>query len=220
VSAKYVHIHLEGDPAHHYQTSPSPRLHSALLLLLLTSLLTTFPLLPLILPRLASANSALLLPLLISVTLLLSLSTAYLQSAVFALASSWGSSQVLAVMSGQGGIAVLVSGVQIILAIILALKPADAEGSQSMLAGVGIWGLTALGAFGCILAHRRLIRHPNYSVTIAPILARLERSGVEVDNKRDVGKGVSKRVFRKNWKLETAVALVFVVTLVSDSPPC
>jgi len=201
------------------QTSPSPRLHSALLLLFITSIVLAFPLLPFILPRLSSTNSTFLLPLLLIVTLLLSLSTANLQSAVIALASLWGSPQVLAVMSGQGGIAVLVSGTQVTLAIISALNATGINegvenGSQSTLAGVGLWSLAAIGALGCMLAHRYLMLHPDYSLVLAPAYARRDHMVDDSDASKEFEMSVTRRVLRQNWMLESAVAWVFIVTLV------
>lgn len=198
------------------KTSPSIRLHASLLLLLALCLLQTF-LLPLLLPHLAPT---VLLTLLILLTLLLSLATAYLQASVFALASLWGSPQVLAVMSGQGGIAVLVSVTQVILAVISALNTTgtdgDMEGGQSTLAGVGLWALGAMGAFAFMIAHRRLVIHQDYAIILAPIFARQEHADVAGGDSKDNGLGtMTRRIFRKNWMLEFAVAWVFVVTLVS-----
>ena len=203
------------------QISPSIRLHSSLLLLLALCLLQTF-LLPLLLPHLAPT---LLLPLLLLLTLFLSLSTAYLQASVFALAALWGSPQVLAVMSGQGGIAVLVSVTQVILAVISALPSTGSddgriEGEQSTLAGVGLWALGALGAIAFMIAHRRLVVHQDYSIILAPIFARQQYADLDGGISKDGGMGtMTRRIFRKNWMLEFAVAWVFVVTLVSKYIP-
>ena len=204
------------------QTPPSKRLHLALMILLGSSILLTCPVLP-VLPRL-SPSSALTLPLLIAITLLLAISTAYLQSAVFALASLWGSKEILAVMSGQGGIAVLVSLVQLILAIISAVggggSQADGQGSQSVVAAEGLWALASVSTVGCMMAHRHLRRHPDYAMAIAPVLARRERQGQgQQDGRKARGDGgMSMAVFRKNLPLEAAVAWVFVVTLVRPLP--
>ena len=126
-------------------------------------------------------------------------------------------------MSGQGGIAVLVSLAQVILAIISALHPSGVDGDvddggQSTLAGVGLWALGALGAFGCMIAHRRLMTNPNYSIIVGPVLARADQGrGMEGEDRMPAQKGLSRSVFRKNRMLEAAVAWVFVVTLVSGS---
>ncbi|WVF72400.1 hypothetical protein IAT40_007215 [Kwoniella sp. CBS 6097] len=217
------------------KTSPSKRLHYALLLLLATSLILTFPLLPLILPRL---SPTVLFTTLIGITITLSLSTAYLQSAVFALASLWGSGEMIAVMSGQGGIAVLVSGIQCLLAVISASTPRSDQRSEdgdtssasaSTLAGVGLWALGSAGTVLCVFAHRYLVLHPGYQAVIASVINReAEEGGIGADvgriatttTKRD-GTGSSsltRRVFMKNLSLEMAVAWVFVVTL-SVFPP-
>ena len=153
-------------------------------------------------------------------TLLLSLSTAYLQSAVFALASLWGSPQVLAVMSGQGGIAVLVSLVQVILAVISSLHSTNSDvraehGSQTRLAGVGIWALGAVGTMVCLSAHQYLVRHPDYSSILRPFYARLDTAEETIGRSMNIQSSVTVKVLKKNWQLEFAVAWVFVVTLVS-----
>ncbi|WVQ98536.1 hypothetical protein IAU59_005662 [Kwoniella sp. CBS 9459] len=230
------------------KTSPSKRLHYALLLLLATSLVLTFPLLPLILPRL---SPTFLFPTLIAITITLSLSTAYLQSAVFALASLWGSDEMIAVMSGQGGIAVLVSGVQWLLAILSATTSSEGRrpgnGSEdgsaqsaSTLAGVGLWALGSAGTLLCVFAHRYLVLHPGYQAVIASVLNRETEEGIGADVGRIVsadnssaasgisrdmgtksggtGSNLTKKVFMKNLSLEFAVAWVFVVTL-SVFPP-
>jgi solute carrier family 29 (equilibrative nucleoside transporter), member 1/2/3 len=194
------------------RTSPSPRLHSALLLLLVLSLLLTFPLLPLILPSLS--DSAALLPVILVITILLAMSTAYLQSAVFALAALWSTSGVLGVMSGQGGIAVLVSLAQVLLAVISAFHSSDPvegeRGGESKLAGVGLWGLGAVGAFGCMLAHRYLVRHEDYGRVSRAITSRRTEANGRKERR-------TKRLLKTNWEVNLAVAWVFVVTLVSRS---
>lgn len=101
----------------------------------------------------------------------------------------------LAVMSGQGGIAVLVSGVQVALAFISALSQGgttpEKDGPQAIVSGLGLWALAAAGAVGCLAAHKA-IRVDAIPRESAPAM----------------------KVFRKNWVLELAVAWVFVVTLV------
>ncbi|WWC61367.1 uncharacterized protein I303_103948 [Kwoniella dejecticola CBS 10117] len=195
------------------KTSPSKRIHWSLLLLLLTSLILTFPLLPLILPSL-SPNA--LFPVIIATTVVLSISTAYLQSGVFALSSLWGSEEILAVMSGQGGIAVLVSSVQLLLAIIAAgskhipVEGDNGETKASTLAGVGLWTLGSVGTIACLIAHRFLMRHSQYSI--------ITTSNMNSGDDQEEKKGLTKKVFKKNLLLMIAVAWVFVVTL-SIFPP-
>ena len=158
------------------------------------------------------AHDTITLITLIIMTTLLSISTAYLQSAVFALASLWGSKQVLAVMSGQGGIAVLVSGAQVIMALITTLSSSDKASTQSVPAALGLWAMSSAGAYGCMAAHRYLVRHPDYAFVVAPVLAR--RDQADTHPKGFLNDGISKAVFKKNLKLEAAVAIVFIVTLV------
>jgi len=130
----------------------------------------------------------------------------------------------LAVMSGQGGIAVLVSGVQILLAVLSAVHPPPSGGAsktgdidtgrQSTIAGVGLWALGSIGAFGCLLAHRYLILHPDYHLVLSPLKARGNQEEGDEIVTRTRSDGVTRRVFMKNIELEMAVAWVFVVCLV------
>lgn len=195
------------------QVSPAKRLHSSLLTLLVTALLTTYPALPALFPRL---SSPLLLTALVFISLVLSFSTAYLQSSVFALSSLWGSEQTLGVMSGQGGIAVLVSGIQFVLAFVSAIAKSDTgqgdEGEEaSKLAGVGLWAACSLGVVGCFMASRYLKRHPKYLDVLAPKFATSELNSVEGNKRESV---TTRKLSKKNWELNLAVAWVFVVTLV------
>ena len=199
--------------------SPSPRLHSSLVLLFITSILFTFLVLPLLLPALAPGF--LVIPLLVIFTLLLAVGTSYLQSAVFALAALWGSTEMVGVMSGQGGIAVLVSAVQVILAALSALRTSDDDsesGDQSTAAGVGLWFVCTFCVLGCMLAHRHLMRHPEYTAALAPILHRQEEA-VDHGMISDKGLETTRRVFKKNLKVNVAVAWTFGATLVSHSRP-
>ncbi|WVW83384.1 hypothetical protein I302_105403 [Kwoniella bestiolae CBS 10118] len=194
-------------------TSPSKRIHWSLLLLLITALILTFPLLPLILP---SLSSRLLFPTIIATTVILSISTAYLQSGVFALSALWGSKEILAVMSGQGGIAVLVSLVQLVLAVIATQNKKEEEGSKaSTMAGVGLWAAGSIGMMGCLVAHRFLMDHPEYTSIINSTST---RSSDNEDVQREEKKGLTMKVFKKNSVLMVAVAWVFIVTL-SIFPP-
>jgi equilibrative nucleoside transporter 1/2/3 len=170
------------------------------------SALLTFPLLPLVLPALSSAGSPLLLPLLLLVAVVLSGACSYLQSAVFGLAALWGSQEMLAVMSGQGGIAVLVSGTQLILAAVDAGRTSTPDNAPSALAAEGLWALAAAGVVICVAALKHLTEHPDYAAVLAPLFQREEVTGK---------RGVTRKVFTKNIRIETAVAFVFVVTLVS-----
>jgi equilibrative nucleoside transporter 1/2/3 len=127
-------------------------------------------------------------------------------------------------MSGQGGIAVLVSGVQILLAIVSSSSsstesepdapPAD---RQSTLAGVGLWALASVGSFVCMLSHRYLTRHQDYASVLSPIQHRQELEGDSTSSTKSSWT-VSKRIFKKNLSLNIGVFMVFVVTL-SVFPP-
>ena len=153
---------------------------------------------------------------LLAITLGLGASTGYLQSAVIALASLWGSDEMLSVMSGQGGIAVLVSGIQLVLAVISALSSTHAgQGSDkpSTVVCVSLWGLCALGAAGCLLAMRYLYRHEQY----ASLMSDKATASPALDTSGETGSKTS-RVFWKNIRVEFAVAWVFIVTL-SVFPP-
>ncbi len=167
------------------------------MLLNATLAVTLFPVLPFLLPSL-SGSPNLLLGMLGGITLALGCSTAYLQSATFALASLWGSQEVLAVMSGQGGIAVLVSAAQLILALVAAFGPSApveglpdpsdgaADGTSGVLAGVGLWALAAAGTSGCFYALRELRGHNEFANVMLPHSTRLritrqERTGPDQD---------------------------------------
>lgn len=205
------------------QVTPTNRLRWSLILLITTFGLTTFPLLPLFAP---SIPTSLLLPLLLVVVFFLNVSGSYFQSAALALASLWGSTEILAALSGQGGIAVLISLVQVILAIASALGSTSQQGSDdetaaeapSMIAGVGLWALGTVGAGLCWVAFNFLAAHPAYD-RIATVVKRHEEDGV-------VGSGSGKegnwdrsvKVVGKNKLLYLAVALDFAITLVRPPP--
>lgn len=197
------------------QSSPTTQIRWSLLLLIATFILTTFPLLPLILP---SVSIPYILPLLLLIVFFLNLSTSYFQSAALALASLWGSSEILAALSGQGGVAVLISLVQVILAVVGALGSDEEAGDEapSMLAGVGLWGLGSAGAGLCWLAYRFLVSHPAYERVVG-VSMRTERLGHEGVKKGNWDRTVG--VLDKNKLLYLAVALDFAVTLVSILRP-
>jgi len=202
------------------RSSPMSRLESALLVLFLTMALTTLPVLPFLLPAIANTSQGITLAFLIALTALLSFSTAYLQSAVFALAALWGSNETLGVMSGQGGIAVLVAGTQVALAVLSVVQPnrvdnpAPAEEQPSSLAGVGLWSLSSVAALGCMVAQRYLARHPDLSLVLSSVGSRVTAKG------KKQGAGLTRSVARKNARLNIAVAWVFVITLVSEKSGC
>lgn len=203
------------------QTSPIARIQWSLTLLIFLSFIFSFPIIHFILPPLSS-SPALLLSLLIAISGALSLSTAYLQSGVFALSALWpqsassDSGATLAVMSGQGGIAVLVSATQLVIAAVTALNGSGGgqgeEGKPSARAGIVLWMLASVGALGCRLALKHVMAQPGYLDVMAQVGQRQEEGA------RGEGEKVRTRtVLRKNAKLEVAVAWVFTVTLVSSS---
>jgi equilibrative nucleoside transporter 1/2/3 len=124
----------------------------------------------------------------------------------------WGSTEILAALSGQGGVAVLISLIQVILAIFGALGSDGNTGDEvpSMLAGVGLWGLGSIGAGLCWLAFRFLASHPSYERVVS---AAAGVNGVGDAKKSHWNRTV--RVLKKNKLLYLAVALDFAVTLVS-----
>jgi equilibrative nucleoside transporter 1/2/3 len=108
-------------------------------------------------------------------------------------------------MSGQGGIAVLVSGIQLILAALGTLKGSGQgeEGKPSVMIGILLWILAGLGGIGCRIALRYISGREEYGVMLGK-----RDDGVRAD------KGVTGVILRKNIRLELAVAWVFTVTLV------
>ncbi|GHJ84256.1 hypothetical protein NliqN6_0658 [Naganishia liquefaciens] len=143
--------------------SQNTRLHSSLWLLAAATGLTAFPLLPAIFPILPSAPYFIAL---IALTLIFSYATSYLQSSVLAIAALWGPQEMLAVMSGQGGIAVLISAVQVYIAVMGVYASADAaivkgpsDGSPStaeLASGMGLWMAAIVPIVICIIMTRRL----------------------------------------------------------------
>jgi equilibrative nucleoside transporter 1/2/3 len=198
-----------------------------------------FPLIPFVLPRLSPPG---LLATLILLAAVLAGATSYLQSSVFAIASLWGSREILAVMSGQGGIAVLISLVQVYLAILAAYaskgpqsdEPQDGRTDKAtIISGMGLWLLGTLSLGACIYARRRITRQRHFERTVDvdaaeqyeeidqtdPIAvddeAEVDPLAKSVLSVRDTGERRTMNVFKKNLLLEFSVAWVFVVTLVS-----
>lgn len=124
-------------------------------------------------------------------------------------------------MSGQGGIAVLVSAAQLVLALVASFGPSApveglpdpsdgaADGPSGSLAGVGLWALAAAGTSGCFYALRELRGHNEFANVMMPHSTRAE------DNSAGKDKGLTRTVLRKNKLLEFSAAWVFAVTLVS-----
>jgi len=127
----------------------------------------------------------------------------------------WGPTEILAALSGQGGVAVLISLVQVILAVIGALGGSQPAGDEkpSMLAGVGLWGLGSIAAGLCWLAFRFLTTHPAYERVVGS--GRIDAVGIEGGKNGNWDRSMV--VIRKNRLLYLAVALDFAVTLVSPT---
>lgn len=190
------------------QSSPLPRLNRALTLLTLSSFVFALIVLPLILP-LTSSSPRLTLLIQLAATAVLCSSNAYFQSAVFALAALWGSQETLAVMSGQGGIAVLVAGTQLVIALgTLKHSSSDTDAAPSRIAGTALWLLGSLAMLGCFYCLKVLERKPE----LHAILDQAHLEGPESTSHG--GLRITKRVAKKNWRLNFAVAWVFVVCLV------
>ncbi|CAK9780844.1 hypothetical protein CC85DRAFT_261072 [Cutaneotrichosporon oleaginosum] len=193
------------------RVNPIGRSRWSLILLLVACIVLAYPIIPVVLPALANGGSggrAMFLPLLILMTLVLALTTSFLQSAVIALAALWGSGEMQGVMSGQGGIAVLVSGSQVVLALLS--SKGDEEASTS--AAFGLWFLAAGWVVVCLLALKRLTRNPAIAEVLAPLASRTAAADRVKDGR------MTRTVARKNLRLEFAVAFIFVVTL-SVFPP-
>jgi len=125
----------------------------------------------------------------------------------------WGPTEILAALSGQGGVAVLISLVQVILAVLGAIGGSQPAGDEqpSMLAGVGLWGLGSIAAGLCWLAFRFLTTHPAYERVVGS--GRIDAVGIEGGKKGNWDRSMV--VMRKNKLLYLAVALDFAITLVS-----
>lgn len=115
-------------------------------------------------------------------------------------------------MSGQGGIAVLVSATQLILAAIGALNGSSGGGKPSSSIGELLWVLAGLGAIGCQFALGHLAARPECREVMMQVERRREEG-----SRGEGGKGRTKSILKKNARLELAVAWVFTVTLVSLS---
>jgi len=151
----------------------------------------------------------------------------------------------LAVMSGQGGIAVLISLVQVYLAAVAAYTskepesdtPLDGKADKAtIIAGMGLWLMGTLSLGGCIYAHRRIGRQRSFERAIdVDAAGQYEEIGqtdpiaddeqLEDDpmaksalSVRDTRQRRTMDVFRKNLLLEFSVAWVFVVTLAVFPP--
>ncbi|KAJ9107042.1 hypothetical protein QFC19_002911 [Naganishia cerealis] len=178
---------------------------------------------------------------LISLTLIFSYGTSYLQSAVLAVAALWGPKEMLAVMSGQGGIAVLISTVQVYIATMGVFTSDNnpdpqetSDGSPTtaeLAAGMGLWMAAIVPIAICIMTTRRLFPRDSTSCHLPPKLSfEAERDEGEFydterrfsaeedeDSRRGSTSGFNRSwaVLKRNKLVNFSVFYVFVVTLVS-----
>lgn len=162
----------------------------------------------------------------------------YLQPAVIALASLFGPTAVQAVMSGQGAVGVVVSGVQVLSAtasvwgtsaesVSAYLQDGAAEEKSAFI----FFSLSTVFFLGTIFALRWLTAMPAYKAVMGMFEERQkrlesssrdlgERGGPVSGGRSNLaleGKGQILRVAKANATYEIAVAYVFIVTLVGYS---
>jgi equilibrative nucleoside transporter 1/2/3 len=219
------------------QISQNSRLQASLWLLAGATTLTAFPLLPAVFPILPSTPYFLAL---ISLTLLFSYGTSYLQSAVLAVAALWGPKEMLAVMSGQGGIAVLISAVQVYIAIMGVYSsdskqdpkesPDGSPTTAELAAGMGLWMAAVVPIAICIMTTRRLFPRESATTEHRPKLSfevardegefydteRRFSAEEDEDSRRGSTNGFNRSwaVLKRNKIINFSVAYVFIVTLV------
>lgn len=151
----------------------------------------------------------------------------YLQTAVVAIASLFGSAAMQATMSGQAFVGVVVSGVQLLSAA-ASLRAANAataqnveydEGAAEARAAALFFGISTLFLCATLGTQAWLAKMPAYRAVMKPI-EDAKRAGEDeagpLDFKHEKGRIL--RVARANAEYEVAVAYVFAVTLVSYLP--
>lgn len=99
-------------------------------------------------------------------TIGLSFSTSYLQSSIIAIAALHGPKEMLAVLSGQGGIGVLISGIQLLIAVVATFgsrhsnnpdnEPNAEASAKDLWGGTGLWLLATLPVAVCLVMARFL----------------------------------------------------------------
>ncbi|KAF7331780.1 Nucleoside transporter [Mycena kentingensis (nom. inval.)] len=149
---------------------------------------------------------------------------AYLQTAIIVIASLFGPSAVQALMSGQAGVAVAVSGVQVFTAAastwsrpkeeVLTARGSDEPEESSAFV---FFTLSTVFLVVAAAAQGWLVTMPAYK-TIAASLERQKRSTAGetsglVSTGRSDGKAQIIRVAKANALLEFAVAYIFIITL-------
>ena len=145
----------------------------------------------------------------------------YLQTAVVAVASLFGSATMQAVMAGQAFVGVVVSTVQLLSAATSVRASASAreanleydEGAAEARAAALFFGLSTLFLLATIGAQSWLVRMPEYKAVMRP-LEHTKRNDEAEHSGLPQEKGRILRVAKANIGYEVAVGYVFTVTLV------
>lgn len=148
--------------------------------------------------------------------------TASLQCSVIGIASKWGSREMLAVMSGQGGIAVLISAAQLLLALVGTVSKKRKHAGEmavttaDIVTGACLWLLAAAASVGCLLSSGAVSQPP-----ITAVAAAVEEQEELLDADAEVAKPALEsgnlQILRRNWIVNASVFVVFLVTLVSTT---
>lgn len=159
----------------------------------------------------------------------------YLQASVIAVASLFGPATVQSVMTGQGAVAVVVSGVQVLSAIASvwgaspeAISTYEADGVAEERSAFIFFALSTVFLLMTTAAHGWMITMPAFKAIVAPFerskSAVLASEGRSHERESLVSSGQPSivdaksqvfRVAKANITYEMAVSYVFVVTLVS-----
>lgn len=145
--------------------------------------------------------------------------TASLQCSVIGIASKWGSGEMLAVMSGQGGIAVLISAAQLLLALVgsASKKRKDDVGptvtTADIITGACLWLMAAAASVGCLLASKSVSQPPVKAAAVEEQEELLDTDAEEAI--KPVFESGNLQILKRNWLVNLSVFGVFLVTLVS-----
>ncbi|KAK0467879.1 nucleoside transporter-domain-containing protein [Desarmillaria tabescens] len=163
----------------------------------------------------------------------------YLQTSCIAVASLFGPTAVQPMMSGQAGVAVVVSGVQVLSALASVRGDSEAKVSSIPTGGHGeaeersafvFFGLSTLFLLASAGAQVWLTNMPVYKTVAGSLEARAKTDADEIDGEEAQGlvsrgrqdaseeKGKIFRIAKANMIYEVAVAYVFVVTLAVFPP--
>ncbi|KAL5508572.1 hypothetical protein ACEPAH_6191 [Sanghuangporus vaninii] len=149
----------------------------------------------------------------------------YLQTAVVAVASLFGSATMQAVMAGQAFVGVVVSAVQLLSAIASVRASASAraanveydEGAAEARAAALSFGLSTLFLCVTIGTQLWLVGMPEYKAVMRPT-EHAKRDDQSTHNEILQEKGRILRVAKANYEFEIAVCYVFAVTLAVFPP--